>query len=98
MSDTESGVGRGYIAGAHICRSWSPPDPFVADCGCGQAPCGAVDGDKIDPDCPQHSLRSYKTIRSRHAAVDCPAVDPGLREALERAEKKAGKETEHGTD
>lgn len=58
--------------GWHISRAFGP-DPFAADCPCGKAPCGFIDWDRIDPDCPQHAWQAAKTIRANHEAKDCPA-------------------------
>ncbi len=46
------------------------------DCPCPKAPCGLVvtPGLAGDDDCPQHSMRSAKTIRQYHRADECPNV------------------------
>lgn len=61
------------MIGHHIGRSW--PDsgtPIEGACPCPQEPCGLIAQENIDPACEQH--RPTKTIRSGHAAEDCPAL------------------------
>lgn len=61
----------------HLSRSWDIEDPFANDaenpCGCGLAPCGAVDGKKVNPNCGQHN--GLETIRTSHRAEDCPELE-----------------------
>lgn len=70
--------------GLHIGRHWSAIYEHGAsnsmdqhatieeECPCPVEPCGLIDSDKVDPDCPQHS--GFKTLRSMHDAKDCPGV------------------------
>ena len=69
MSDTDW-----FSDARHVSRSWpASGTPMEDACPCPQEPCGHVRWDRIDPDCPQHSLRAGKTLRSSHTPADCPA-------------------------
>jgi hypothetical protein len=59
----------------HIGRSWHGT-PLEDDCPCGKAPCGLVDSEKIDSDCPQHGGEFAKTMRQIHWAAECAAPAP----------------------
>jgi len=59
---------------SHIGRSWV--GHWLEDeCPCEQEECGLVNFDKINSDCPQHSLMAGKTIRQSHAESNCPALE-----------------------
>lgn len=67
------------MEGWHVGRHW--PSSYTErskgltiedECPCPVEPCGLIDHDKIDPDCPQHSLMAGKTTRASHRAEDCP--------------------------
>jgi len=61
---------------AHIGRSFT--GTMMEDvCPCGQAPCGLVDTERIDPECIQHPFTQGRTLRQMHNAKDCPAVTRG---------------------
>lgn len=58
---------------SHVGRSWV--GHWMEDaCPCPQEECGLVDWDKIDPECPQHSLTAAKTLRQIHDNVKCPGA------------------------
>lgn len=58
---------------AHVGRSFE--GTMMEDvCPCGNAPCGLVDSERIDPECIQHPWKHGKTIRQMHNAKDCPAA------------------------
>jgi hypothetical protein len=67
------------MSGYHIGRHWpsgyrknNVGATIEDNCPCEVEPCGLVSYDKIDPDCPQHGPMAAKTIRTSHAAEDCP--------------------------
>lgn len=63
------------VRDTHISRSW--PDmgtPLEDACPCPQEPCGHVAWSRIDPECDQHGLSAARTMRSMHAAADCPGA------------------------
>ncbi|MFD6361854.1 hypothetical protein ACFWFX_18680 [Streptomyces roseolus] len=66
----------------HIGRSWGGPGHLEALCPCPLAPCGLVDRDNLDPECQQHPVGRMKTIRTGHAAEDCPGFGVSLTEAI----------------
>lgn len=60
----------------HIGRSFDGPGLLEEACPCPKQPCGLVaKGDAERVDCPEHALRAAKTIRSWHAAENCPAKE-----------------------
>lgn len=58
----------------HVCRAWTPPDPFSATCGCAVAPCGYVVFGS-DQGCDQHSTWAGRSIRASHWSDACPGGD-----------------------
>jgi len=56
----------------HIGRQWVGHD-IEDTCPCGKAPCGLVDGNRVDPECTQHPIERAKTLRQVHHADACPA-------------------------
>lgn len=58
--------------GWHLCRSWTPPDPYAPACGCVLLPCGHVDSMAVPDDCPQHAMAACKSMRSGHRPSLCP--------------------------
>ncbi|MDP2622559.1 MAG: hypothetical protein Q8Q29_02035 [Actinomycetota bacterium] len=70
----------------HIGRHWSSTyqarqrgvvdarPTIEEECPCPVEPCGLVDMDKIDPECPEHSMEAAKTIRANHRGEDCPGA------------------------
>ncbi|MFI9123859.1 hypothetical protein ACIGW0_31460 [Streptomyces bikiniensis] len=72
--------------GSHIGRSWVAPGHLEALCPCPLAPCGYVDRDNVDPECTQHPVNRFKTIRSGHAEADCPGHGAALTEAVGKTE------------
>lgn len=68
--------------GMHVCRSWSPPDPFAPECGCEVLQCGHVDIEvATTARCEQHGINAAKAIRSGHDGARCPAAPIGDAEA-----------------
>ncbi|MET9126919.1 hypothetical protein [Streptomyces sp. NPDC004528] len=58
----------------HIGRSFDGGGHIEAACPCPLEPCGLVNTDTVDPSCIQHPPERYKTMRTGHAADDCPGV------------------------
>lgn len=56
-----------------------------ADCPCGKAPCGLVDGARIAPACPAHSGGTLSELHEAHSPDACPAPKP-VTEPAETAE------------
>lgn len=44
------------------------------ECPCSQEACGLVSIDKANPECSQHPLGRFKTIRQGHKASACPEL------------------------
>lgn len=67
------------------------------ECPCEQEACGLVNFDKINSDCPQHSLVAGKTIRQSHSENNCPALEEDILdvEAAAQARKEAGPRISH---
>lgn len=80
MTEQSEEIGQVEYEDWHVCRSWSPPDPFAPECGCDLLPCGHVDGAKAG-DCEQHSVAAMRTIRSAHRPRFCPTTG-GVRASL----------------
>ena len=71
--------------GMHVGRHW--PNTYRAEargadtlhptieseCPCPREPCGLIDVEKISIDCDQHH-GGHRTLRSSHAAEDCPGA------------------------
>lgn len=55
----------------HCGRSFTG-HPLEDNCPCAKAPCGLVDSEGIDPNCPQHAIAAAQTIRQSHPADSCP--------------------------
>lgn len=82
---------KGNTEMSHIGRSWV--GHWIEDeCPCEQESCGLVNFDKINSDCPQHSLIACKTIRQSHDDDNCPAIDEDRIDVEEAA--KARQENE----
>lgn len=58
--------------GFHIGRSYVG-NAIEQDCPCVLAPCGLVEADAVTPQCLQHHVTGFKTIRQMHDADNCPA-------------------------
>lgn len=59
----------------HIGRSWPNCGHRLEDeCPCPQEPCGLVALSRVDPECPQHALTAFQTMRQSHFADECPGV------------------------
>ncbi|WP_327379423.1 hypothetical protein [Streptomyces sp. NBC_01212] len=71
----------------HIGRSWDGPGDIEALCPCPKAGCGLVDVDNVSGECSQHSPLRCKTIRSGHAADDCPGIGRDVVVAMGRTAK-----------
>lgn len=60
----------------HVGRHWPSEygkrGTLEEECPCPTEPCGMIAESKIDPECPQHSMKAGRTIRASHYAVDCP--------------------------
>ncbi|MFG3014325.1 hypothetical protein ACGFZB_28680 [Streptomyces cinerochromogenes] len=58
----------------HIGRSFGGPGHIEATCPCDLAPCGLVDAGNVSDECDQHPTTAGKTMRTGHAAEDCPEM------------------------
>lgn len=58
----------------HVGRGWPGLLHVEDECPCPQQSCGLIAESDIDPKCEQHPLDRSKTMRSSHAAADCPGV------------------------
>jgi len=56
------------------CGSHTGIKTLEDECPCPVEPCGLIDHDKIDPECPQHAMTAAKTFRASHPAEDCPGA------------------------
>ncbi|MEU7243393.1 hypothetical protein [Streptomyces sparsogenes] len=70
----------------HIGRSFAGGGHIEALCPCPLAPCGLVDTENVDPECDQHPPTRCKTIRTGHAAEDCPEYGAAVVVAVGRTE------------
>ncbi|MFC9085383.1 hypothetical protein [Nocardiopsis dassonvillei] len=60
---------------SHVGRSFPGfGNPIERDCPCPTEPCGLVDRAQASPECDQHPVTAFQTIRQRHAAEDCPGA------------------------
>lgn len=58
----------------HIGRSFDGGGHLEANCPCPLEPCGLVNTDTVVDECTQHPPMACKTMRTGHAAEDCPGV------------------------
>lgn len=57
--------------GWHLGRSWFGT-ALEDSCPCPKEPCGLVLRARTVPECPEHPLTRYRTIRQAHPAYECP--------------------------
>ncbi|MFF3312490.1 hypothetical protein [Streptomyces sp. NPDC002952] len=70
----------------HVGRSFGGPGHLEAACPCPLALCGLVDMDNVSDECEHHPPMRGKTMRSGHAAEDCPRTGRAVVVAMGKTE------------
>lgn len=75
----EGAVARGVASllstGIHMARAADGLAPEELTCACKQAPCGLIDGARLDPGCTHHNAAAVRNMRQVHPASQCPQRD-----------------------